>query len=145
MCRLSDSVREGERLKGQIEDREHEVAALMRRLEVSGAKMDDVPNVFCFLLFFLIKLMLCGNSGTRWGQETPKMPTKEVTFTLNLSTVHSGAVKNKIIQCLWLQSKMRFCIWCNILSSSCNFVVAKQQKDRKLNTAIIIIINNIYH
>lgn len=32
--RLSDSVRVGERLKGQIEERDHEVALLMRRLEV---------------------------------------------------------------------------------------------------------------
>lgn len=35
--RLSDSVREGERLKGQIEERDHEVALLMRRLEVRGS------------------------------------------------------------------------------------------------------------
>lgn len=34
MCRLSDSVREGERLKVQMEERDHEVAKLMRRLEV---------------------------------------------------------------------------------------------------------------
>lgn len=51
MCRLSDSVREGERLKGQIEERDHEVAALMRRLEVRRAKMNVVPNVFFF--FFI--------------------------------------------------------------------------------------------
>lgn len=44
-------MREGERLKGQIEDREHEVTALMRRLEVRGAKMDVMPNVF-FVFFF---------------------------------------------------------------------------------------------
>lgn len=35
MCRLSDSVRECERLKVQMEERDHEVAKLMRRLEVS--------------------------------------------------------------------------------------------------------------
>lgn len=63
MCRLSDSVREGERLKGQIEERDHEVAALMRRLEVRGAKMNVVPNVF---LFFFIKIMFCGNVSTSW-------------------------------------------------------------------------------
>lgn len=32
--RLSDSVREGERLKGQIEEKEREIVVLMRRLEV---------------------------------------------------------------------------------------------------------------
>lgn len=34
--RLSDSVREGERLRGQIEERDREIAVLMRRLEVRG-------------------------------------------------------------------------------------------------------------
>lgn len=34
--RLSDSVREGERLKGQIEERNRETVTLMRRLEVRG-------------------------------------------------------------------------------------------------------------
>lgn len=57
MCRLSDSVREGERLKGQIEERDHEVAALMRRLEVRRAKMNVVPNGFFFFLFNQINVM----------------------------------------------------------------------------------------
>lgn len=34
--RLSDSVREGERLKGKIEERDGEIVVLMRRLEVRG-------------------------------------------------------------------------------------------------------------
>lgn len=34
--RLSDSVREAERLKGQIEERDREIVILMRRAEVRG-------------------------------------------------------------------------------------------------------------
>lgn len=34
--RLSDSMREQERLKSQVEERETEIAALTRRLEVRG-------------------------------------------------------------------------------------------------------------
>lgn len=37
-------MREGERLKGQIEDRDREVAALMRRLEVRGQSRSGCRN-----------------------------------------------------------------------------------------------------
>lgn len=33
-CRLSESVREAERLKGQMEERDREMVVLTRRLEV---------------------------------------------------------------------------------------------------------------
>lgn len=44
MCRLSDSVREGERLKAQMEERDHEVAKLMRRLEVRRFISSVLPS-----------------------------------------------------------------------------------------------------
>lgn len=36
--RLSDSLRESERLKGQIEERDREIAVLMRKLKVIFSK-----------------------------------------------------------------------------------------------------------
>lgn len=39
--RLSDSVREEERLKGKIEEKERELVLLSRKLEVSGDSVQD--------------------------------------------------------------------------------------------------------
>lgn len=47
--RLSDSVREGERLKGQIEQRDKEIVLLTRRLEVRG--QSKINLVFLVLVF----------------------------------------------------------------------------------------------
>lgn len=47
--RLSDSVREGERLKGQIEQRDKEIVLLTRRLEVRG--QSKINFVFLVLVF----------------------------------------------------------------------------------------------
>lgn len=53
-CRLSDSVREGERLKGQIEERDREITALMRKLKVRcrfSGHSKCKNTVKCFFIF----------------------------------------------------------------------------------------------
>lgn len=42
--RLTDSLRESERLKGQLEERDREVAVLMRKLQVIFSKFKEKRN-----------------------------------------------------------------------------------------------------
>lgn len=81
-CRLSDSVRECERLKVQMEERDHEVAKLMRRLEVSrsissvllvetfSSRSQLTPANIIFSHFFSffnqISVFFYINSGSLW-------------------------------------------------------------------------------
>ncbi len=51
--RLSDSVREGERLKGQIEEKDREIVVLMRRLEVRGFSFLIVTHTVVHFEFIL--------------------------------------------------------------------------------------------